>query len=274
MENKVRVHNDNRYRINGFEQMKAFYSWVFNNADKRVTAQHVSLYMFLLNQANRNNWVEWFKCPYDLAMAGACIGNKRTYYSCLKDLSEWELIQYKKGVNEWKAPIIMLEVLKCTSPGTSTVPLPEPLATTQPILLPTTLPTHIYKLVTYNIKLITDNIEEILVFLDAKGEDEKEANIPFEVFWDKYNKKLGDKKACEKKWNKLKDIERAKIIETLPAFLRTIKDKQFQPYPAKYLNQERWENEITVIEPEYELIPNPETGVMVKRIKKDGSQRN
>lgn len=268
------VKYEKNYRINGFEQIKAFYSWVFNNADKKVTPQHISLYMFLLNQANRNNWIEWFKCPYDLAMAGACIGNKRTYYSCLKDLSEWELIQYRKGINEWKAPIIKLEVLKCTSTGTSSVPLPEPLPTPQVILLPVTLPTQIYKLLTDNIKLITDNLEGVLDYLQVKGKSKKEANIPFEVFWDMYNKKLGDRKACEKKWNCLTDLVRVKIIETLPAFLRTIKDKQFQPYPGKYLKEERYENDITDSQPEYELIPNPETGEMVKKIKRNDNQRN
>jgi len=64
--------------MNGFEQIKSFYSWVFNNPDK-VRPTHISLYLFLLNQNNRAMWVEWFKCPYDLAMQGACIGNKNNY---------------------------------------------------------------------------------------------------------------------------------------------------------------------------------------------------
>ena len=47
-----------------------------------------------------------------------------------------------------------------------------------------------------------------------------------------------------KKWNKLKNSEREKIIETLPAFINGIRDKQFQPYPETYLNNRRWEDEI------------------------------
>lgn len=173
------------YRINGFEQIKAFYSWVFNNADKRITPQHISLYIFLINQCNRNNWVEWFKVPYDLAMAGACIGNKKTYYSCLADLSKLSLISYKKGINEWKAPLIRLEVLKCTSTNTATVPLPEPLLDTQVVPLPIPLPTHIYKLLTYNLKRITNNIEKVVDFLneleniDKEEEDKRRRRMPF-----------------------------------------------------------------------------------------------
>ena len=37
----------------GFEQIKSFYSWVFNNPDK-VKPTHISLYLFLLNQNNRS----------------------------------------------------------------------------------------------------------------------------------------------------------------------------------------------------------------------------
>jgi len=85
-------------------------------------------------------------------MTGSSIGNKKTYYKCLNDLKTWKLIQYKKGVNDWKAPLIKLEVLKCTS----TVPQSEPLD----VPLPIPLPTHIYKLLTSNLKLVEDNLEK------------------------------------------------------------------------------------------------------------------
>ena len=167
-----------KYRINGFDQIKAFYSLVFENKFP-VKPQHISLYVFLINQNNRNNWVEWFKCPYDLAMAGACIGNKNTYYKCLDELQEWNLIKYQKGINNWKAPLIKLEVLKCTSTDTSTdtatVPQSEPLL----IQLPQQVLIHIYKPITNNLKLITDNIDvfsskfnEIIKELKSKPEKE------------------------------------------------------------------------------------------------------
>ena len=152
------------YRINGFDQIKSFYSIVFSQKYD-IKPQHVSLYNFLINQNNRNNWVEWFKCPYDLAMTGACIGSKKTYYKCLKDLQDWNLIQYKKGTNEWKAPKIKLEVLKCTSSVPQGEPLDTPLGTPLGIPQGTPLGTQRYKQVTSNLKLITDNIDNILIFL-------------------------------------------------------------------------------------------------------------
>ena len=143
-------------RINGFTQIKAFYSWTFSNQNKHIKPQHISLYLFLLNQNNRANWIEWFKCPYDLAMTGSCISSKKTYYKCLNDLQEWKLIKYEKGVNNWKAPIIKLEVLK----DTSTVPQSEPQPTQADTPQLTTLPIHIYKLITDNQKLITTNLSK------------------------------------------------------------------------------------------------------------------
>lgn len=84
-----------------------------------------------------------------------------------------------------------------------------------------------------------------------RGENENEnenINIDFSVFWDLYDKKLGAKEKCKKKWNKLSNEIRQKIIDTLPAFKMSIKDKQFQPYPESYLNQERWNDEIKITE--------------------------
>lgn len=157
-------------RINGFEQIKGFYSWVFENQDKNIRTTHISLYMFLINQNNRNNWVEWFKCPFDLAMSGSGITNKNTYYKTLADLQEWKLIEYKKGVNNYKAPLIKIEVLF----DTATVPQSEPQL--QPQVLPLPLPllqpqlANNIKLLTNNLKLITVNVERVLDFLKSESD--------------------------------------------------------------------------------------------------------
>jgi len=93
---------------NGFELIKNFYSWVFNNQNGEVKSHHISLYMFLVNQNNRNNWVDWFKCPYDLGMAGSAINSKKTYYQTLHQLEDWGLIKYQPGHANHKAPFISL----------------------------------------------------------------------------------------------------------------------------------------------------------------------
>ena len=166
-------------RINGFEQIKGFYSWVFNNPDK-IRPTHISLYLFLLNQNNRSNWVEWFKCPYDLAMQGACIGNNGTYYKCLDDLKAWNLIDYQKGINNFKAPLVKLFVLYENEQVT--VPLSEQLSVQQtaqqPVQLSAQLPVHIYKLITDNLKPITDNYAIFEKFVLDLGKKNKKEFIP------------------------------------------------------------------------------------------------
>ena len=228
------------YRINGFEQIKAFYSIVFEQKYD-IKPQHISLYIFLINQNNRNNWVEWFKCPFDLAMSGACIGSKKTYYSCLSELQDWGFIKYEKGVNDYKAPKIMIEVLKCTSTVPQSEPQPIPQLTPQPIQLPT----HIYKLITDNIKTINNRQKEFFEYVKLFFQQEEEVFdtcLTFDDFWNMYAKKVGKEKA-EKKYKSIKEIERAKIKETLPSYLATIKDKKFQKDPLTYLNGKHWDDE-------------------------------
>lgn len=72
----------------------------------------------------------------------------------------------------------------------------------------------------------------------------KEIKIDFEIFWNLYDKKVGAKDNCKKKWDRLTLETQQRILDFLPQYLPTIKDKQFQPYPETWLNQKRWENEI------------------------------
>lgn len=137
------------YRINGFRQIERFYSIVYSGKHE-IRTQHVSLYMFLLNQNNRSNWSEWFKCPFDLAMAGACIGSKQTYYNSLHDLKEWNLIDYIPGENNWKSPKISLICLSKNEPQhvPQCEPMDEQLHEQVTIQLPEQVNEPIYKLIT------------------------------------------------------------------------------------------------------------------------------
>lgn len=191
--------------MNGFKQIQAFYSWVFNNPDK-ARPTHVSLYLFLWNQANRSNWVEWFKCPYDLAMQGACIGNKGTYYRCLDELVEFKLIKYKKGINNHKAPLINLIQLYNTEPLSEqvSVPLSEPLTVPQSEPLTGLLPVHIYKLITSNHKLVSENIQEwISTHKSKSGSPTKQERI--DKFLDWFNLKIEEHKDRKGRYMVLSD---------------------------------------------------------------------
>ncbi len=78
----------------------------------------------------------------------------------------------------------------------------------------------------------------------------------FNDFWNLYDhKKSRDK--CEKKWNLLKASDQVKIMETLPKYIKATPDRQYRKYPATYLNQRCWEDEI------YEDIPIKQDGEVV-----------
>jgi hypothetical protein len=100
-----------------------------------------------------------------------------------------------------------------------------------------------YEHVTVNDTVIVNDNEPVIVKVD------------FKIFWDLYNKKLGSKDNCEKKWNKLPSDIQKKIIEILPEYLKSINDKQFQPYPETWINQKRWDNEIIKTGSTFKLTP-------------------
>jgi hypothetical protein len=242
-------------RINGFEQIKGFYSWVFENQDKNVKTSHISLYMFLINQNNRNGWVEWFKCPFDLAMAGSSISNKNTYYKCLNDLHDWGLIVYQKGSNNYKAPLIKVEVLFDTATVPQSEPQLEPLlyryCTSNATDNVPQLRNNI-KLLTNNIKLITNNIKSVIDFLNQKPLEKKEEETgapTFDEFWDAYDKKVGPKEKIKSKWNKLPRKTKEEIMDYIPRYKAANPDKKYRKNPETFFNQEGWNDEIIVSGP-------------------------
>lgn len=187
------------YRINGFRQIEAFYSLVFSGKHD-FSPQHISLYMFLLNQNNRSNWIEWFKCPYDLAMNGAMIGSKKTYYACLTDLKEWGLIKYIAGENQFKAPKISLsrldnepqlipqcepaQHLNSTSTDTCIIPAPAPLPTTARVRYINYITSNLNNLITNNLKQLEffdfdfDKVFLITVIGDNEETGGSKMNLP------------------------------------------------------------------------------------------------
>ena len=76
--------------------------------------------------------------------------------------------------------------------------------------------------------------------------EDKSINVPFENFWNLYDKKE-DKINCERKWSALTNKERTECIAKLPAYVNSTPDKQFRKNPATYLNNKSWENEIITL---------------------------
>lgn len=75
-------------------------------------------------------------------------------------------------------------------------------------------------------------------------ENKVKDNGEFELFWNLYGKKE-KRRDAEIKFLKLKPEDVQEIFKTLPAFLIKHKEIQYRPQPLTYLNQRRWEDELS-----------------------------
>jgi len=156
-----------KFRINLYEQLGRFYQVIFSGQHSFRTS-HISLYIFLLSENNRTMWSEWFQVNYNIILNSTCIGSSHTYYTALKDLKEWELLDYKPGVN-----IITpakFHIIKLGKNAGQPMPLPDAVHDEQPAQLTAFLTTELtrilpadtYKLVIGKLfNLLTGNIENI-----------------------------------------------------------------------------------------------------------------
>tara|TARA_R110000868_G_scaffold184980_2_gene426724 strand:+ start:5121 stop:5813 length:693 start_codon:yes stop_codon:yes gene_type:complete len=81
-----------------------------------------------------------------------------------------------------------------------------------------------------------------------KRREEKKEDKEFNLFWSKYPKNIAKPK-CLQKWNKLKQEDIDKILNTIDTFLEYKPFKDYtHPNPLTYLNNERWNDELSTIE--------------------------
>jgi hypothetical protein len=79
---------------------------------------------------------------------------------------------------------------------------------------------------------------------ERKGKEikEKEINIPFDEFWDLYDKKEDRKKSLAK-WESLTNQERQDIMDVLPAYVESTPNPQYRKNPLTFFNNRSWEDE-------------------------------
>jgi hypothetical protein len=79
---------------------------------------------------------------------------------------------------------------------------------------------------------------------DTVSDTDNENEISFEVFWDAYDKKVGEKRKLEKKWNSLSKEDRRAAIAYIPAYKQSQPDKKYRKNPETFLNNHAWHDEI------------------------------
>lgn len=201
--------------MNGYELSRKWFDWCFENPEK-INPNHSAMYFFIIEHCNRLGWKDKFGLPTTMVKEAIGIKNFRTYVNTLNDLVEWGFIKMvEKSKNQHSSNIVA--IVKNAKATTKALDKAVQKHSQKQCKSKDT----IYKQETINLEQIT-----------------------FDQFWELYGKKVGDKKKCNSKWDKLPDFDRQKIIDTLPAFKSKITDKKFQPFPETYLNQRRWDDEI------------------------------
>lgn len=103
---------------------------------------------------------------------------------------------------------------------------------------------------------------------ETENETENEG-CDFDVFWDLYDKKVGDKSKLKKKWEKISADEKRKIFEYIPKYIQSRPDKQYRKDPATFLNNKSWNDEIISSMP---VISRPKSGFTPEQLKEDWNQ--
>lgn len=102
-------------------------------------------------------------------------------------------------------------------------------------------------LIAYIYAIDTLSQEEEEQTQEEEREEEQEGGVivwpSFLDFWARYDKKQ-DRPKCEKKWEKINQEAREKIMLHLEDYILSTPDKQYRKNPLTYLNSESWENEI------------------------------
>jgi hypothetical protein len=215
--------------LNGYNLSRNFFDWCFENPEK-ISPNHSAIYFFAIEHCNRLGWKKKFGFPTQMAMDALGIKKHETYIRYFNDLVEWGFLTLiQKSRNQYSANIISINSAIPKNGGA----------------LGKATRTHAGKQTDSKGESTGESNSSILKQdnIEPLTKETIKTCFSFDDFWNMYDKKI-DSKKCKAKYEKLTEAQRAKIRETLPAYLSTINDKQFQKHPSTYLNNECWNDEI------------------------------
>jgi hypothetical protein len=207
--------------VNSYELSRNFFDWCFENPEK-VTPNHIAIYFFAIEHCNRLGWKSKFGFPTQMAMEAIGIKKHQTYIKYFNDLVEFGFFKLvQKSTNQYSANIISL----------------------------------IYALPKNGKALDKANINHAAKQTEPNGQSnssiDKQINnkqinnkLEFELFWDLYDKKVGDKDKIKKKWDLLPAETQNLIMDYLPKYKQAKSDKQYRKDPSTFLNNKSWNDEI------------------------------
>jgi hypothetical protein len=79
---------------------------------------------------------------------------------------------------------------------------------------------------------------------DKEQDKEQDGRLSFDVLWELYDKKVGDKAKLKTKWDKLTTEDRQKAINYIPFYKNAQPDKQYRKNLETFLNNKSWNDEL------------------------------
>ena len=219
--------------LNSYQLSRFFWDFAFENPSK-IKPIHCAIYFFSIEHCNRLGWKKEFGLPTSMVIEAIGVKSYSVYKKAFDDLVKYnffDVIQYSK--NQYSSNIIALkENYKANYKANDKA-------------LDKALIKHITKQTESTVQSTCQSTVSIDKQETIEQETIKHTNtiFSFDEFWETYNKKTG-RANCERIYARLKDKDYAKIKETLPIYLDSVKDKQFLKNPQTYLNGRIWEDEI------------------------------
>lgn len=91
---------------------------------------------------------------------------------------------------------------------------------------------------------LSSEIVDIFLNSDDYSEQSVSKKIPFDVFWNLYDKKCGDKRKLVKKWDKYSMKTQVQIIDYIEIYKKAQPNKKYRKHPGTFFNNESWKDEI------------------------------
>lgn len=217
-------------KLTGYEASRQWFDFAFENPDL-ITSNHGMVYFFALEHQNRMGGAYKFGLPTSMVMTAVGIKSYNTYIKAFKDLVKWGFITLiKKSENQYSSNIIAISKIDISLDKS----LDKALMNHRRNHL------HITGEITSSINKQVN--KETSKQINKEGL-EVMSKIPFDTFWNLYDKK-DNRKGCSKKWDRLDINVQEKILKHVKEYVLSTPDKKYRKNPETYLNQEAWENEI------------------------------
>jgi len=227
---------------NGYQLSRVWFDFRFENPEK-ISPNHTAIYFFAIEHCNRLGWKEKFGFPTQMTMDALGIKKHQTYIKYFNELVEWGFLKLiQKSRNQYSANIISLLLAKpkngkaldkafikhaakqTQTNGQSTGQSKDSIDKQETI-------NHLTKETTNQLNQVPAAVATVTVW------------PAFSDFWELYDKKI-DRSKCEKKFGKISQEAREKLMQHLVSYVASTPDKNYRKNPETYLNNQSWENEI------------------------------